>query len=89
MFSPNKELWENRVKESLGKEFIMVSSYALGATHLIVMLHINLMPLLSNVMSDCIATGISNVLGNKGAVGIGFKIGESSFLAMSCHFAAH
>jgi hypothetical protein len=66
----------------------MVGSYALGAIHIIVLIHINLMPVLTNIESKCVATGISNVLGNKGAVSISFQIGQTSILCISCHLAA-
>jgi hypothetical protein len=66
----------------------MVSGFALGATHLAVFAHITLAPLITNVRSECIATGISNVLGNKGGIGISFKLGKSNLLFISCHLAA-
>ena len=66
----------------------MVSSFALGPTHLIVFARIHLTPIISNIESDCVATGISNVLGNKGGVSISFKIGKTSIICISSHLAA-
>lgn len=66
----------------------MVSSFALGPTHLIVFAHIHLTPLITNIQSDCVATGISNVLGNKGGVAISFNIGKTSLICISSHLAA-
>jgi len=66
----------------------MVGSYALGAIHLIIMIHINMMPILSDVNSNCLATGLNNVVGNKGAVGISFRIGSTRMLCLSSHLAA-
>lgn len=34
------------------------------------------------------ATGVKNVLGNKGGVGINFKLGKTSIMCVSCHLAA-
>jgi len=47
-----------------------------------------LTPIISEVDSDCIATGISNIVGNKGGVGISFKIGSTRLLCISAHLAA-
>lgn len=66
----------------------MIASYALQAIHLVVFIRISLTPLLSKVVSDHIACGLSNVLGNKGAVRISFTIGKTSVLCISCHLAA-
>jgi hypothetical protein len=66
----------------------MVSGIALGATHLAVFAHITLTPIISNVKSECIATGLSNVVGNKGGIGISFMLGKSNLLFISCHLAA-
>ena len=37
--------------------------------------------------SDEIPTGFLNFVGNKGAIGISFKLSGVSFLFMNCHFA--
>ena len=50
----------------------MVGSYSLGGTHLAVFAHITITPIISNVKSECVATGFKNVVGNKGGVGIRF-----------------
>ena len=66
----------------------MVGSHSLQAIHLIVFIHINLTPLISKVESSYVATGISNILGNKGAIGISFNLGKTSLICLSCHLAA-
>jgi hypothetical protein len=50
---PSKAKWEERLKNFLGDQYIMISGYALGATHLGVFVHISLLPIISNVQSDC------------------------------------
>jgi hypothetical protein len=66
----------------------MISGYSLGATHLAVFVHISLTPIISNVKSDCLATGIQNVVGIKGSICISFNLGKSSLAFVSCHLAA-
>lgn len=88
VIAPSKAKWETVLQNYFGENFIMVSGIALGATHLAVFVHITLIPIISNVKSDCIATGLSNVVGNKGGIGISFNIGKSSLLFISSHLAA-
>ena len=66
----------------------MISSYALGGTHLAIFVHISIAPIISNISSDCCATGIKNVVGNKGGVGVRFNVGKTSILCISSHLAA-
>ncbi len=65
-----------------------ISSYSLGATHLIIMVHNQLAPIISDIKSDCVVTGTANIVGNKGGVGVSFKIGRTSLLCISSHLAA-
>lgn len=67
---------------------MMISGYSLGATHLAVFVHISLAPIVSNVKADCLATGIQNMIGNKGGISISFNLGKSSMIFVSCHLAA-
>ena len=46
------------------------------------------MPIITNVKSDCLATGIQNMVGNKGGICISFNLGKSSLAFVSCHLAA-
>jgi hypothetical protein len=66
----------------------MISGISLGATHLALFVNISLAPIISKVKSDCIATGIQNMIGNKGGIGISFDLGKSSLAFISCHLAA-
>lgn len=66
----------------------MISSYSLGATHLAIYVHVKITPIITEVESECIATGIGDVIGNKGAVGIRFKIGKTSMLCVCSHLAS-
>jgi hypothetical protein len=88
VFSSKKQ-WEDQLKESIGEEYVKVASHSLTAIHNIVFIHESLLPFLSNVQSDAVATGIGNQIGNKGGIGISFSIGKTSFAFVSSHFEAH
>lgn len=64
------------------------------ATHNAVFAHRGIIPLLRNVRSSAVATGLSlgapgTTLGNKGGVGISFNIGATSCVFVNSHLAAH
>lgn len=88
VIAPSKAKWEEVLTNYLGHNYVMISSYSLGGTHLAVFVHIHITPIVSNVESECIATGIQNMVGNKGGVGIRFNIGKTSVLCISSHLAA-
>ena len=44
---------------------------------------------ISNVKSVAVPTGIRNILGNKGGIGVSLNIGSSSFCFINSHLAAH
>eukprot|EP00347_Sterkiella_histriomuscorum_P015202 403357925 len=88
IFAPSKEKWENLLLEYLGDQFVSVSSFALGATHIIVLVNKILVPIITDVQSDFLATGIKNIVGNKGAVSVSFKVGRTRLLCISCHLAS-
>ncbi|TYZ60324.1 hypothetical protein PybrP1_012277, partial [[Pythium] brassicae (nom. inval.)] len=85
----SKRQWESQLKDTLGDEYVLVSSHSLTAIHNVVFVHESVIPLLSNIQSDAVATGLGNQLGNKGGVGIAFSIGRTSFAFVNCHFDAH
>ena len=43
----------------------------------------------SNIKSVAIPTGINDILGNKGGIGVSLNIGSSSFCFITSHLAAH
>lgn len=64
------------------------------ATHNTVFAHRGIVPLLRNVRSSAVATGLSlgapgTTLGNKGGVGISFNLGATSCIFVNSHLAAH
>jgi hypothetical protein len=85
---PSKELWEQRLKQYLGNQYEMVASETLVALHIAVFVHRDLLDYVAGVQQGSVATGIGNMLGNKGGVGIGLSFGPSAFtiLFISSHF---
>lgn len=63
----SKKSWEDQLRSTLGDDYILVASHALTAIHNIVFVHSSLLPLLGNIQSDAVATGLGNQLGNKEA----------------------
>lgn len=74
------------IAECLGESFKMVSSVSLQATHLVVFAHISLIPLISEVSHADLATGFKSMLGNKGAVTVRFKLGQTAIRVINAHF---
>ncbi|KUF92122.1 hypothetical protein AM588_10003464 [Phytophthora nicotianae] len=85
----SKKTWEDQLRNTLGEDYILVASHALTAIHNVVFVHTSVLPLLGNIRSDAVATGLGNQLGNKGGVGIAFTVGYTSFAFVNCHFDAH
>lgn len=85
----SKKSWEKQLTDALGNEYSLVASHALTAIHHAVFVHESVMPMLSHVQSDAVATGLGNQLGNKGGVGVSLCIGSTSLLFVNCHFEAH
>ncbi|KAG3018110.1 hypothetical protein PC128_g11245 [Phytophthora cactorum] len=85
----SKKSWEDQLRNTLGDDYILVASHALTAIHNVVFVHTSILPLLGNIRSDAVATGLGNQLGNKGGVGIAFTVGYTSFAFVNCHFDAH
>uniref|UniRef100_A0A7S3NZ13 Inositol polyphosphate-related phosphatase domain-containing protein n=1 Tax=Euplotes crassus TaxID=5936 RepID=A0A7S3NZ13_EUPCR len=87
-FGANKIKWVKMIQKCLGDEYKVVSSHSLMGIHLVVFASIRVIPMISNVKSKHIATGVWNSIGNKGGVGICFDIGRTSCLFINCHLAS-
>ena len=64
----------------------MVGSVSLQATHLVVFAHVKLIPLISKVQTDTVATGWGSMMGNKGAVKAEFSIAGKKLVFVNAHF---
>jgi hypothetical protein len=95
MFLPSKEKLNNLImsyfnpSDAQTSEFMMVNSIALAATHLIVICRKKLAPYISEVRNDTLALGIGDMMTNKGAVNISFKLGDQRLLFINNHLEAH
>ena len=86
MFSPSKEALNQLIGDCLGENYRMVSSVSLQATHLVVFAHITIIPLITEVNYGDFATGFKKMMGNKGAVSVRFKLGQTSIRVINAHF---
>ncbi|CAM9342172.1 unnamed protein product, partial [Chrysoparadoxa australica] len=76
----------------MGPRYEMLCGHSLQASHNAVFVHRALLPLLGNVRSAAVATGLgtrTTKLGNKGGIGIAFSIGATECIFVNAHFAAH
>ena len=80
--------WEARILKLFGDNYVRIDSTHLTAIHGIALIRKELVPQLSRIESSYVATGIANVIGNKGGIALSFDVGNTSFLFISCHFHA-
>ncbi|RYG50620.1 hypothetical protein EON67_04935, partial [archaeon] len=85
----SKERWERSVTSHLGSTYHLLASKTLQAVHLMALVHVALLPIVSDVQTAGVACGIGNALGNKGGVGIAFNVGKTALLFINSHLAAH
>jgi phosphatidylinositol-bisphosphatase len=71
------------------KKYVQVAQQTLQAIHIIAFVRISLAAHVHHVEHACVATGIGDVVGNKGGVALGFDIANTSLLFINAHLAAH
>ena len=86
---PSKEVWEKQISSYLEARYTFVQSETMAAIHLAVFILSELKPFLKGVQFGHVATGIGSVIGNKGGVGIGILLNQTSLLFVNSHFTAH
>ena len=79
-FGASKKKWVEMLQENLGETYQIISSHSLMGIHLVVFASVRIIPIISNIEVDHVATGIWNSIGNKGGVGISFQVGKTSLL---------
>jgi hypothetical protein len=87
--NPSKKNWEIYLKEALGPRYVPLRSHTLQAIHIIAFIHESLVHLCSVATSAAVATGAGNTLGNKGAVGLLLRIGNTKIVVVNAHLSAH
>lgn len=85
------ESWINAILDSLcdGGEYEELRTVRLVGMMLIVAVRVEVLVEVRKVAMATVATGIMNVCGNKGGVGIRFSLHNQSFCFVNSHLAAH
>eukprot|EP01103_Thecamoeba_quadrilineata_P015720 TRINITY_DN5053_c0_g2_i1.p1 TRINITY_DN5053_c0_g2~~TRINITY_DN5053_c0_g2_i1.p1 ORF type:complete len:949 (-),score=163.09 TRINITY_DN5053_c0_g2_i1:150-2996(-) len=81
--------WFGQLKEHLGENFIKVAGVSLGQIRLIVFSRREHYYCITHIKKGTEATGIANMIGNKGAAAISFNFFETRLCFVSSHLAAH
>ena len=87
-FKCDKTEWEERLAKYFGAKYILIATSTLCAIHLAIFVRTSLIKNVSKLKMNCVKTGASNLLGNKGAVGISFQIFNIRISIINCHLAA-
>jgi hypothetical protein len=92
-FNPGKQ-WETLLIQHLTPKFQILQSEVLVGTHLVIFINCSYIDKVAGILllhldvkTSRLATGVGNVIGNKGAVGISFLFFEHSFLFTNAHLA--
>ncbi|KAI9144862.1 Endonuclease/exonuclease/phosphatase [Paraphysoderma sedebokerense] len=81
--------WLRSISQSLAKEYELLEMESLGGLWISVWVCNRLRPSVKKYESSSVATGIGNVIPNKGGIGIAMQIAEKSFLFINSHLSAH
>lgn len=84
----SKSSWEQDLTEAVGPEYQIVTSSTLSAIHIIAFAKKSIFKEITGLGYSYVKSGIMNMVGNKGAVCIWFKIKQASFLFINCHLAS-
>jgi hypothetical protein len=88
LFYSDKSEWERKLQSYFGEDYVLIASEALCAIHLVIFVRSTLIKNISKVKTNYIKTGVKNLFGNKGAVGISFNVFNISRMIINCHLAA-
>jgi len=87
--NPSKKSWEAYLVEALGPNYVPIRSHTLQAIHLMAFVHKAVAHFCTVVTSAAVPTGLGSTMGNKGGVGVYFKIAQTRVLVVNAHLAAH
>ena len=87
--NPSKKAWEAYLGAAIGDMYVPLRSHTLQAIHLIVFVHKGIAHLCSEITSGAIATGFGGNLGNKGAVAVNLRVGDTTLTIVNAHLSAH
>ena len=88
LFFWDKSKFEEDLARFFGKDYVRLKTETLGGVHLIIFLKKIHKNYILNYYKEYIKTGFYGLLGNKGAVGIGFSLYNISFFIISCHLCS-
>ncbi|KAM4697220.1 phosphatidylinositol 3,4,5-trisphosphate 5-phosphatase 2A-like [Rhinophrynus dorsalis] len=84
--------WAEFLRTSLishtGRQYKVVSVHSLGSVKLVLLVKQEHESLISHVQTSSVRTGISNTLGNRGAVGISLDFSGTSMGFVTCHLVS-
>ena len=91
MESEREAEWTTVVTASLhkGAKYVLVKSVRLVGMMLLVYTREELQSQLTNISVDTVGTGIMGKLGNKGGVGVRFRLHATELCIVNSHLAAH
>jgi len=89
MIWASKARWEQQVRSHLGEDYFMIGSHNMSAIHVMVFLHRYIWRYCWDIKTGQVATGLGNLIGNKGGTQVGFNLGRTSLLFVNAHLAAH
>ena len=84
----DKSKFEEDLARFFGKDYVRLKTETLGGIHLIIFIKKIHKNYILNYYKEYIKTGFYGLLGNKGAVGIGFSLYNISFFIISCHLCS-
>jgi hypothetical protein len=77
------------VQQAVGREYLLVAKHHLMEIKLLLFVHRKHRTRIGKTESTSEATGIGNVVGNKGAVAVKLVLDDTTFCFVSSHLAAH
>ena len=83
----DKTKFEMDLAHFFGKEYVRLHTETLGGIHLIIFIKNIHKNYILNYYKEYIKTGMYGLLGNKGGIGIGFKMYNISFMFINCHLS--
>ncbi|KAH7431530.1 hypothetical protein KP509_08G053900 [Ceratopteris richardii] len=81
--------WMATLRSFLGHDYKIVHGVSRGQMRLVVFAHTDAEKSISDVSSGSEATGLGNVIPNKGGLCISLKCWDTSLCFVNCHLAAH
>jgi hypothetical protein len=84
-----RRAWELKLRATLGPQYVLAHSHALGVIQLCCLIRQDILPAVSKIESAHVATKMGGVMQTKGGVGICFDFRGTSFLFIDSHLAAH